>query len=52
MIKEKEMGWSCSRNSRKQIGVHMHIEENNIKIDGMEVEEEPVDFVHLLHYLE
>jgi hypothetical protein len=30
----------------------MHKEENNIKMDGTEVEQEPMDFVPLLHYLE
>jgi hypothetical protein len=30
----------------------MYKEENNIKMDGTEVEREPVDFVLLLHKME
>jgi hypothetical protein len=40
------MGRSCSTHAWKPIGLHMHKEENDIKIDGTEVKQEPVDVVH------
>jgi len=52
IINEKELGQSCSTHAWKAICLHMHKEENNIKMDGTEVEREPVDIVHLFHNVE
>lgn len=48
-IDENQISCLCSTHAQKQIGIHTHKNENNIKMGSTRVEQEHVDWVHLAH---